>query len=442
VWDTASGKKVYALGEGLDFYHFPVCFSSDGRLMAAVSIAKLCRLLDTKTGKIRDLAKLSELATALAFSREGKRLALSLNDRTLVCLNTATGKQLWRIQSERSQCLTFAAGDHVLALARLEGDGGFILLDAETGRPLGRDRLLPAEGRCWDCSAAGDTLALLLSERKLVWDLKAAKERTSLKEMSPTNGICQRVALTPDGKSVFTLGPLLERWDAATGVREFADTRSLGHTNSIVAVAYSPDGQHVATVSRDQRAAIRIWDANSSRLLLTLPDHGDSPLAFLRFTPDGKHLLAAGMDSTVRIWDVAAGKEVRHWDLRDSEGKEIRYLTGLRLADDGKTLVTLVLDPHNGALNGRGDRFRLGRYHGQTAVSSPPCQAAVQCRHQPGRPAVGPRRRRHLRADGGDESLDIPARRPGKSLRQARLLARRNAGRCGVAQAHGAKPAR
>jgi WD40 repeat protein len=59
----------------------------------------------------------------------------------------------------------------------------------------------------------------------------------------------------------------------------------------------------------------------------------------LQFHPDGKHLLSAGRDTTVRIWNAADGKLVK--TLGQSRGGQFNdWLYDMALSPDGKWLAT------------------------------------------------------------------------------------------------------
>jgi WD40 repeat protein len=57
--------------------------------------------------------------------------------------------------------------------------------------------------------------------------------------------------------------------------------------------------------------------------------HGDA-VYFAAYTPDGKALVTAGKDRTVRLWDLATGREIRRFDW----GEEVSERRSVPSADD------------------------------------------------------------------------------------------------------------
>ncbi|KAF8822656.1 putative notchless [Cardiosporidium cionae] len=77
-----------------------------------------------------------------------------------------------------------------------------------------------------------------------------------------------------------------------------------GHTEAILAVSFSPDGESLATSSGD--TTVRLWDLTTQTPRFTCKGHTNWVLC-VSWSPDGKLLASAGMDSTIRLWNPSTG---------------------------------------------------------------------------------------------------------------------------------------
>lgn len=122
----------------------------------------------------------------------------------------------------------------------------------------------------------------------------------------------------------------------ANAAGEFELKVQLGHPGSVGAISLSNDGRLLATAGDDDGKII-LWDVATGRELRHFVGHKSRPLSALFFN-GGSELISAGEDQTVRIWNAATGAEVRRFALASAElGVNTAVPKGFSL--DGKLLI-------------------------------------------------------------------------------------------------------
>ncbi|KAG8949055.1 hypothetical protein FRC03_000484 [Tulasnella sp. 419] len=79
------------------------------------------------------------------------------------------------------------------------------------------------------------------------------------------------------------------------------------HSRDIRAVAYSPDGESIATGSADR--TVIVWDARTGVQIHSLESHFGSVLS-VDFSPDGNLIASGSSDKSVRIWRTVTGTQI------------------------------------------------------------------------------------------------------------------------------------
>ncbi|HEX7499004.1 MAG TPA: WD40 repeat domain-containing protein, partial [Polyangia bacterium] len=138
------------------------------------------------------------------------------------------------------------------------------------------------------------------------------------------------VAFSPDGNLIASGSEdhRVRVWQPATGrlIR-----RLEGHSSAVTAVAFSPDGSAIASASNDR--TVRLWDVRSGHLLRTLQGHVYHVYA-IAFDPRRRWLATASWDRTIQLWDTTSGDLVKK--LR-GHGAAIRAID---FSPDGKLLAS------------------------------------------------------------------------------------------------------
>jgi WD40 repeat protein len=143
------------------------------------------------------------------------------------------------------------------------------------------------------------------------------------------------LAFSRDGKLLATgdsLGQVC-LWRVADGQPLWS---AIGHTQW-VRVAFSPDGETLASSSVDGNGIIKLWNVSTGQLRQTLQGH-QGLVRGLNFSPDGKILASGSLDRTIRLWDASTGQLLQTWQGHANMVRSVAF------SPDGQTLASGSFD--------------------------------------------------------------------------------------------------
>jgi WD40 repeat protein len=367
LWDLATGREVWTL-RGHRSLIGRLAFSADSRRLTSISAGKPnaldargkfhravpaeAKVWDVATG--RDVATLDGLDGETALSGDGKRVAISdsvrramLPTMTVRVREVVGGREVGRLSCPGLGPVSLSRDGTRLAVA----SGSTSVLEVATGRTLavlpGTESVFPAA-----FSPDGKWVATSIQDRVILWDLATSRP---LHRLRAPIGYISQMAFSPDGKRLAAAGVATAVWDVVSGeelvtlrgagfpvafhadgrsvvsggdgsvarlwdVTSPQDARLLQGGDEIAAIAFSPDGRRLVTASPliqpvGGRGQVLVAGGKGTRVWQPATGREERVLSLLfapvAFRPGTSHLAGVGGDGTVRLWDVAAGRELQ-----------------------------------------------------------------------------------------------------------------------------------
>ena len=283
LWDYASGREIRRLQGHTEMMYAGTFFRPDGQTVVsgsghifAESSDNTLRLWDVATGAERQCFEgHTGSLWSISVSPDGRYVASGAVDGTL---------RLWNLEQDTSRLLHDFTPQWTRYIT-YSPDGLYVLCNLTRGQSDDANETLYSL-RLIDV-ATGQEVRRFIGHREVV----------------PTS------AFSPDGQQVLSGGQdqYLILWDASSGQIIYR----LDHYAAVTAMAFSPGGGLAAIGNMD--GDISLLEVNSGTVLRHFHGHSGSVMA-VTFRPDGRTVLSAAVDDTVREWRVdMSQEEVLHW---------------------------------------------------------------------------------------------------------------------------------
>ena len=105
-----------------------------------------------------------------------------------------------------------------------------------------------------------------------------------------------------------------------------------GHLDKVNRLAFAPDGKTLASASDD--STVKVWNLATGKELVGVKEPDGSGVRGVAFAPDGKTFATAGGDKAVRLWDAEKGTQIQQF------GGHTGATYCVVFSPDGKTLVS------------------------------------------------------------------------------------------------------
>jgi len=335
LWNLSTGQEIHTLNGNQGGIN-SVAFSPDSKTILSGGDDKILKLWNISTGGvIRTFKGHSDRIWSIDISPDGKTAVSGSFDNLVKVWNMDTGDEIYTLNGHFAWLRTvgFSPDGNVI----LSGDENGVInfWDTASGQLI-RSVRGHAGMQSVAVSHNGNMVLAGSSDGILhLWNVVSGKKIRTLgghsnnsKNTKAFSNSVDAIALSPDGHIALSgsRDETAKLWNLDSG-REIYTLK--GHNNSIGTVAISPNGQIALTGSSDK--TIKLWDISSGQEIRTLRGHSYGVLS-AAFSPDGRTILSGDID--LKSWDISTGQEI--YTLKGGASN----IFDIKFSPDGQTALS------------------------------------------------------------------------------------------------------
>ncbi|HET8841198.1 MAG TPA: WD40 repeat domain-containing serine/threonine-protein kinase, partial [Ktedonobacteraceae bacterium] len=284
--------------------------------------------------------------TTVDWSVRGARIASASYDKTVRIWDARSGDNLLTYQGHWDRVLAVAWSADGNLLASAGNDGTIQIWDPQTGNLIltYREHAQPVLAIDW--SPDGKRIVSACEGRTVrIWDTITGQ---TLYSHYAHGGRILTLGWSPDGKHIASAGeekqvhvwsmqrerPSLFSWTSWLSHTRGQFTYR-GHFGRINALAWSPNGQRVASVGADK--TLQVWDATTGKKYF-IHRNPSSTITCVAWSYDGRYLATGANDKLIQVWDTITRSSVTIY------AGHTGYITSVSWSPDGKQLVSASVD--------------------------------------------------------------------------------------------------
>ncbi|AFY73408.1 WD40 repeat-containing protein [Synechococcus sp. PCC 7502] len=303
IWQVGSGQNVLNL-KAHDSYVIGLVFTPDSRRLISGSFDKHIKIWDISTGECLESWQSSADIYGIALSSDGKILAYSGEDGSILLWDLATKRLLQKLTGHTAQVRDIAFQPYGTLLASSSFDLTIKIWDLTTGECI--ETLIGHTQVVWSLSFNAEGTKLVsgsFDQLMKVWDVQTA---SCIQTIQAHTAVISGVIFSPDDQLIISgsFDSTIKFWEIAPQ-DNWQCSRVLQRLNNIGAIALDSTGKIL--ISGDYGGELKFWDVESGQALRTL---NSIPKAFktLAFHSEGNLLASSGDDRKIRLWDITSNQ--------------------------------------------------------------------------------------------------------------------------------------